>query len=220
MNNIKKNNNKNENDNDNVKLIKINKKINNKNDNKKLSNKKLSNKKLSNKNDSNKNENNIDNNKKISYKITETEYERPALTYTDKLSKSQIQELLVDYEQVKNIEEIMKIPIGTHLRYFDNKNNQMKFRTGGILTVNSGLPEYIILSSGHISWSVQVNSSIFFRRITLKEAKEEFDIINKKNVATISGLQRLLSDNSIKIKQLEQYIKKLEQKLKIKPQKY
>jgi len=215
MNNIKKNNNKNENDNDNVKLIKINKKINNKNDNKKLSNKKLSNK-----NDSNKNENNIDNNKKISYKITETEYERPALTYTDKLSKSQIQELLVDYEQVKNIEEIMKIPIGTHLRYFDNKNNQMKFRTGGILTVNSGLPEYIILSSGHISWSVQVNSSIFFRRITLKEAKEEFDIINKKNVATISGLQRLLSDNSIKIKQLEQYIKKLEQKLKIKPQKY
>ena len=84
------------------------------------------------------------NNKKISYKITETEYERPVMTYTDKLSKSQIQELLVDYEQVKNVEELMKIPIGTHLRYFDNKNNLMKFRTGGILTVNSGLPEYLI----------------------------------------------------------------------------
>jgi len=110
----------------------------------------------------------------------------------------------------------MKVPIGTHLRYFDTKNNQMKFRTGGILTVNTGLPDYIILSSGHVSWSVQTNTSIFFRRITLKQLKEEFDIINKKNLATITGLQGLLSENSIKIKQQADYIKKLEHKLKIK----
>ena len=97
------------------------------------------------------------------------------ITYTDKLSKTQIQELLVDYEQVKSVEELMKIPIGTHLRYFDNKNNQMKFRTGGILTVNSGLPEYIILNSGHVSWSVQVKTSIFFRRITLKQLNSMID---------------------------------------------
>jgi hypothetical protein len=113
----------------------------------------------------------------------------------------------------------MKIPIGTHLRYFDNKNNQMKFRTGGILTVNSGLPEYIILSSGKVSWSVHVNTSIFFRRITLKQLKEEFDILNKKNVAAIEGLQKILSENAIKIKQQAEYINKLEQKLKMKSQK-
>ena len=214
------------NDDNNIKLIKINKKSNKNSDNNVNKNSNKNSNKKSNKNsdnnvnkNSNKNSNNIDNNKKISYKITETEYERPIMTYTDKLSTSQIQELLIDYEQIKNIEELMKVPIGTHLRYFDNKNNQMKFRTGGILTVNTGLPDYIILSSGHVSWSVQTNTSIFFRRITLKQLKEEFDIINKKNLATIAGLQELLSDNSTKIKQQAEYIKKLEQKLKIKQQK-
>ena len=41
---------------------------------------------------------NIDNNKKISYKITETEYERPVITYTDKLSKTQIQEFIPEFD--------------------------------------------------------------------------------------------------------------------------
>ena len=124
-------------------------------------------------NNSNKNKNNSNNikntDKKISYKISNTEYKKPEITYTDKLSKNQIQELLADYEKINNIEELKKVPIGTHIRYFDIKNNEMKFRTGGILTVNTGLPDYIILNSGHVSWSVQVKTSLLFRRITLRQ---------------------------------------------------
>ena len=102
MNNNKIKNNK-INDDNNIKLIKINKKSNKNSDNNVNKNSDNNVNKNSNNNvnkNSNKNTNNIDNNKKISYKITETNYERPVMTYTDKLSKSQIQELLIDYEQI------------------------------------------------------------------------------------------------------------------------
>jgi len=85
--------------------------------------------------------NNVPNDKKSNLRITETEYERPLITHTEKLSKQQIQKLLEDYEQINNIDELSKVPIGTHLRYFDKKDNEIKFRTGGILIVNSGLPD-------------------------------------------------------------------------------
>ena len=195
-----------------IKLIKINNKNSNKNNSNKNNSNKNNSNKNSNKNNSNnntdtKNTKNIKNNKKISYKISDTEYEKPDITYTEKLTKTQIQELLADYEKINDINELKNVPIGTHIRYFDIKNNEMKFRTGGILTVNNGLPEYIILSSGHLSWSVQVKTSILFRRITVRQIKEEFqkEIINMK--ATIKGLQQIIYEKNKYITELEKILK-------------
>ena len=59
----------------------------------------------------------------------------------------------------------------------------MLFRMGGQLFKNNGLPEYVILKSGtNAQWSVQIKDTIFYRKMTLIEIKEEYeDIIKKKN---------------------------------------
>jgi hypothetical protein len=107
-------------------------------------------------------------------------FERPEITYTDQLSKEEIQDKLADYSKV---EDIYKVPLGVHLRYFVKKDGQMLFRMGGQLFKNNGLPEYVILKSGtNAQWSVQVKDTVFYRKMTLAEIKEEYeDIIKKKN---------------------------------------
>lgn len=147
---------------------------------------------------------------KVSNRISETTYIRPILTYTDKLSKEQVKELLVDYEQIKSLEELKNINCGTHLRYFEFKDKELKFRTGGILTVSNGIPDYLILSSGKLSWSVQINKCIFFKRITIKQVREEYDKKIHSDAATINGLQRLLKDADKKIKNLRTRLSKYE----------
>lgn len=115
-----------------------------------------------------------------SNKYKKNGFERPEITYTDQLSKEEIQEKLADYSKV---EDIYKVPLGVHLRYFVKKDGQMLFRMGGQLFKNNGLPEYVILKSGtNAQWSVQVKDTIFYRKMTLDEIKQEYeDIIKKKN---------------------------------------
>jgi hypothetical protein len=104
-------------------------------------------------------------------------YVRPAVTMTDQLSKEQIEEKLEDYVKV---DDIYKVPLGVHMRYFSNVNGKMVFRMGGLLHKNTGLPEYVILSTtptGKPGWSVQVKDTIFYRKMTLNEIKTEYQSI-------------------------------------------
>ena len=124
--------------------------------------------------------------------IKDSDYKRPILTYTDKLSKKEIESLLLDYEKV---EDITLIPTGTHLRYFENKDGELKFRLGGTLTIKTGLPDYCILSNNKVSWSVQIKNTIFFRRISIKEIREEYEqkLLNKeKDIIELQSLVRKL----------------------------
>lgn len=134
-------------------------------------------------------------------KLKDSDYERPLLTYTDKLSKKEIESLLLDYEKVDNLKDV---PIGTHIRYFENKDDELKFRTGGILTIKSGLPKYCILKNGKLSWSVQIANTIFFRRITIKEVKEEYEKILVQKDNELNELRFLIRDLKKKIKSYEQ----------------
>ena len=103
-------------------------------------------------------------------------YTRPEVTYTDQLSKEQIEKKLEDY---KKVDDIYKVPLGVHLRYFSNIDGQMVFRMGGQLHKNTGLPAYVILTNGKNQWSVQVKDTIFYRKMVLQEIKEEYEkIIN------------------------------------------
>ena len=115
-----------------------------------------------------------------SNKYKKNGFERPEITYTDQLSKEEIQDKLADYSKV---EDIYKVPLGVHLRYFVKKDGQMLFRMGGQLFKNNGLPEYVILKSGtNAQWSVQIKDTVFYRKMSIVEIKQEYeDIINKKN---------------------------------------
>lgn len=132
--------------------------------------------------------------------IKDSDYKRPQLTYTDKLSKKEIESLLLDYEK---IDDLSTVPTGTHIRYFEDKDGELKFRLGGTLTIKTGLPVYCILSNNKVSWSVQVKKCIFFKRISIKDIKEEYEekLLEKdKDINELRALVRKLKTDIIDIK--------------------
>lgn len=135
---------------------------------------------------------------------TKSGYVRPAVTMTDQLSKEQIEEKLEDY---KKVDDIFKVPLGVHMRYFSNINGKMVFRMGGLLHKNTGLPEYVILSTtptGKPGWSVQVKDTIFYRKMTLNEIKTEYQTIIDE---LIEKNKKLKDDNKKLNEKLAKYIK-------------
>lgn len=135
---------------------------------------------------------------------TKNGYTRPAVTMTDQLSKEQIEEKLEDY---KKVDDIFKVPLGVHLRYFSNINGKMVFRMGGLLHKNTGLPDYVILSTtptGKPGWSVQVKDTLFYRKMTLQEIKIEYQAI----IDELIGKNKKLKDENKKLNEkLEKYTK-------------
>lgn len=131
-------------------------------------------------------------------------YVRPAVTMTDQLSKEQIEEKLEDYVKV---DDIYKVPLGVHMRYFSNVNGKMVFRMGGLLHKNTGLPEYVILSTtptGKPGWSVQVKDTIFYRKMTLNEIKTEYQGIIDE---LIEKNKKLKDENKKLNEKLAKYVK-------------
>jgi len=115
-------------------------------------------------------------------------------TFTENLTKDEINEKLEDY---KLVDDISKVPLDTHLRYFIKKNNEMLFRMGGNLKRNLNLPDYIVLKNAlGAEWTVQVKDTIFYKKMTIKEIKEEYDNI-------ILDLHEKIKKLKLKIKDLE-----------------
>lgn len=155
--------------------------------------------------DNNKQINKKEINKKKPNKISDTTFDRPELTYTDLLTKKDIEGLLLDYEKVDDLDSVK---IGTHIRYFENKDGELKFRVGGILKVK-GLPNYIILNNGKVGWSVQVKSCIFFRKLLIEDVRNEYkQIIINKDIE----LEKLRSYIKIKEKEILALKKELKNK--------
>lgn len=127
-------------------------------------------------------------------KSTKSGYERPKTTFTDNLDKEEVEKKLEDYQKV---EDLTQVPLGTHLRYFTKKDGELVFRMGGVLKRNSDLPKFIILKNAvGVEWSVQVTDSIFYKKMTVPEIKEEYEKIIKE----LNGKIKKLKD---RIKELE-----------------
>jgi hypothetical protein len=120
-------------------------------------------------------------------RLSQERYNRPDKTIQDKLTKEEIAEKLQGYVKVDNIAEV---PLNTHLRYFTTEINkktgatERKFRLGGFLTNNLNNKKYIILSNGKLSWSVQTENTIFFRKKSIEEIINEYEdkLKNKDNI--------------------------------------
>lgn len=117
-------------------------------------------------------------------------YIRPIKTYTDQLDENDIEDKLNDYIKV---EDITQVKIKTHVRYFslemDKKSGTMKrlFRMGGFITKIDANGQYIVLSNGRSTWTVQIAKSVFYRKLSTEEIKDEYEreieklqLINKK----------------------------------------
>lgn len=134
-------------------------------------------------------------------RLNNDNYSRPKKTFQEGLDEKQIKERLQNYTLVKNIADV---PINSHLRYFSYKEDpktkkvEKLFRMGGILKNKDKVEDYIVLSNGTKSWSVNTKKSTFFKKMTVEEVQEKY--VNR-------------------VKELEGQIKKLQKKLEVYKQK-
>jgi hypothetical protein len=149
----------------------------------------------------------------MSKKLTNTTgYERPKKTYQDTLTNKEIKDKLADY---KKCIDIKKVSIGSHLRYFttDPETKKLLFRLGGTLNKIDPEGRYVILNNGTVSWSVQINGTQFWQKLSEAELKEELKEELKKELLTDSHANIDQENKELKkeIKILYKKIEKLEE---------
>ena len=130
----------------------------------------------------------MNNNKFKSKKLTK-DNEKTKNSIQKNLSPDEIKEKLEEY---KIVDDMSKVGLNAHLRYFAvDKNGEKNFRLGGFLTKIDNDKGYCILSNGQLSWSVQINNSIFFQKMTFKELKEELtENIGKEYKDLVKSLKK------------------------------
>lgn len=141
---------------------------------------------------------------KTKKRISQDDYQRPTQTYTEKLTRGDIKNKLEDYIRVDDIKDLK---VGMHIRYFiKSSDDNLKFRSGGSITKIDKSLKYIVLTNSKITWSVQIPTSILFRRLTTQELKDEF---KKKLDDTMLENEKVKREN----KQLIEYAKQLKKQL-------
>ena len=142
-------------------------------------------------------------------RIKNTLYKRPEKTYTDNLTQEDIDDMLDEY---KMVDDISKVPLGVHLRYcVIDKNGKKKFRVGGFLHKNAGIPKYLILTNNTTSWTVQIKNTTFFRKMTSAEVKAEYeDEIEEMRNESQKIIDKLESDNTTLKKMVKRLRKEVE----------
>lgn len=140
----------------------------------------------------------------------DTSYKKPKVTLTESLTPEEIKQKLIDYKKVKDIRDIV---IGTHVRYFTKLKgtNKPVFRLGGVLTKFGPDYQYVVLSNGTVSWSVQVPDSTFFAKKSLKEMGNEQ--ITQNSNDEVEELKNKLEKMKSIIKEQKNENEKLKDKL-------
>lgn len=118
--------------------------------------------------------------------IKTNDYKKPIVTFTDKLSKKDVAEMLTNYEKIyeKNkMSQMDELELGSHIRYFETVNGIVKFRMGGTVIVKTGLPTYLVLTNGAQKWSLQmIKCDAIFKLINVSKLRLEYtEIIRKKD---------------------------------------
>jgi predicted cupin superfamily sugar epimerase len=110
---------------------------------------------------------------KITQRLSRTSNKPVGDSYQSTLSDQEIAKKLEDYVRVKK-DDVNKIALGTHVRYFtiNPQTGEKQFRLGGTLTKFGDNGQYFVCSNGTYSWSVQLNNSIIYKKISPAEIKE------------------------------------------------
>ena len=101
-------------------------------------------------------------------------------SYQSKLNEDDIEERLKLYKKI-SADDIPKLPLNiTHIRYFsvtkDDKGKKVKkFRLGGFLVNKDKSDKYIILTNKGISWSVDTQKSILYRKLNDNEIQQTIE---------------------------------------------
>ncbi len=153
----------------------------------------------------------------VTRRVTRDNYKSDGASYQSTLKKEDIAKKLEGYARVE-ANKLYKIPLNTHLRYFvvNPKTGEKQFRLGGYLSKIGDNNEYVVLNNGKVSWSVQHANTIFYKKLTNSEFKEQAiteieDDIKKK-------MENLIEENKALKKVIKQIktttIKNKENKIK------
>jgi hypothetical protein len=133
-------------------------------------------------------------------------YTRPEKTYQEMISDEDIKNLLSSYVEV-NKDSLLNIPIGTHIRYFsyDQKTGKENFRIGGILQSVDCRLRFLKLSNGKTSWTAQIPTCRFYKKLTDAEyynyIKEEVKKENKEYINSLKNKIMILEKQIVELKQ-------------------
>lgn len=160
----------------------------------------------------NKNNKVISKTNNITNKLKENDENEQPKTFTGNLTKEEINEKLQDYQLV---DDMSKVPLGTHLRYFSIKDGVKLFRMGGNLKRNLDLPKFVVLVNAlGVEWTVQIKDTTFYKKMSLKEIKEEYDGIIEELHEKIKKYKTKIEEKDNKIIDLQETIKKSKLKSK------
>tara|TARA_B110000902_G_C14105452_1_gene512266 strand:+ start:466 stop:885 length:420 start_codon:yes stop_codon:yes gene_type:complete len=125
----------------------------------------------------------------------------------NKFSTQEIKDKLKEYTR---IDDISKINIGTHLRYFTIESNGNKlFRLGGFLNKVNLKDGYIVLGNNKITWSVQIKTSIIYKKMDYRELKKKIERkLKAKYLQKIIDLQKENMNLKKSIKEIKKKKKK------------
>jgi len=127
-------------------------------------------------------------------------FDRPKVTFTDKMTEYDIKAKLKDYKRLNTIEELEEVALGVHLRYFDYVDNEYKFRMGGVLLNKTNLPNYIVLGNGSKTWCAQAKRCVFFKKMNNKEIEGEYDEVIEQQTKEITKLKDNIKKKVVKYK--------------------
>jgi chaperonin cofactor prefoldin len=137
---------------------------------------------------------------------SDTNYKKEGKSLQQTLSPNEIKEKLEEYVQTDNIDEVA---LNSHIRYFsiDKKTGKKQFRLGGFLTKID--KDYVVLSNGRLSWSVQKNNTVFFKKMSYNDLKEELiEKISNKFEKKINTLEKENQALKTTLKDIKRTIKK------------
>ena len=129
---------------------------------------------------------------------------RPKETFQSQMTEAEIEDKLKLYKKIDNIEELAKLPLTTHLRYYsvtkDDKGKKIKkFRLGGFLNNKDEYDKYIILTNNKgLSWSVDTKTSILYRKLKDEEVEKNINV-EKQQTEIFKDENSKLKDNYLKL---------------------
>ena len=133
-------------------------------------------------------------------RLQNDDYKRPKQTLQDKFTQEEIDEKLVGYVLINDMDELKALPIGTEIRYFsfvkEGKKVVKKFRLGGRLLNKDNADKYIVCAVGlppnQKTWSIQIkDAEIYYKQKVEDVIGRQAEAINESKEKYIKEIEEL-----------------------------
>lgn len=152
-------------------------------------------------------------------RLSEVRYRKTGNEVQSNLTQEDINLLLEEYEEVNDVTTELKT--GIHIRYFSLVKDKKKrgdfkklFRLGGTIIKIDPEFKYVVLTNGKLSWCVQLDNTIIYKKMSIKDIKDFYeneldvkdDIIKRKD-KKIGKLKEIIKQLLEENKVMKKYIK-------------